>query len=245
MNGFLDFTSILILAVAVGIFLKLRSVLGRRTGNERPPFDPYSRREPLPGREQAGADKTGGEKVITLPRAKQTTGRAPATSARGVEERLGGLAKAGSQAELGLRRIAERDPSFDARAFIDGARSAYEMIVIAFAEGDRRTLKQLLSREVFDSFVSAISAREQRQHKMNSTFVGIDSADFVDAQLSGDTAQVTVRFVSQIISAVHDKEGRIVEGDPNQVATVTDVWTFARDVTSRDPNWTLVATEAA
>jgi predicted lipid-binding transport protein (Tim44 family) len=118
------------------------------------------------------------------------------------------------------------------------------MIVTAFAEGDRKTLKQLLSREVYDGFVSAITEREGRGETIEFKFVGIDKADITGASAKAQTAQVTVRFLSKLVSATHDKAGAVVDGDPTHVGDVTDVWTFARDTTSRDPNWKLVATES-
>ncbi len=113
----------------------------------------------------------------------------------------------------------------------------------AFAEGDRKALKNLLSREVYDGFVSAIAQRESRGETIEFRFVGIDKAEITDAALRGGTEQVTVRFASKLISATHDKTGAVVDGDPVHVGDVTDIWTFARESNSRDPNWKLVATE--
>ena len=118
------------------------------------------------------------------------------------------------------------------------------MIVTAFADGDRKTLKGLLSREVYDGFAEAISDRESRGEQVRSTFVGIEDAAIKSAGVVNSDAQVTVSFTSQIISATLDKDGKVVEGDTEQVAEVRDIWTFARDVRSRDPNWKLVATES-
>ena len=129
-------------------------------------------------------------------------------------------------------------------AFLDGAKAAYEMIVTAFAEGDRKALKNLLSREVYDGFVSAIAQREGRGETIEFRFVGIDKAEITDASLKNGTEQVTVKFHSKLISATHDKTGTVIDGDPVHVGDVTDIWTFARDVSSRDPNWKLVATES-
>ena len=238
MNGFLDVYTIIFLVIAVVIFIRLRSVLGRRTGNERPPFDPFSRREVPP------AAGPGDDKVITLPRrsteGEPTAGRIETAA----EERIKTIAPEGSTLNDGLRAIAAADRSFDPERFIAGARSAYEMIVTAFAEGDRKTLKQLLSREVFDGFVSAIGQRESRQETIEFKFVGIDKAEITEAGLKGGTAQVTVRFLSKLISATHDKDGKVIDGDPVHVGDVTDIWSFARDVAARDPNWKLVATES-
>jgi predicted lipid-binding transport protein (Tim44 family) len=118
------------------------------------------------------------------------------------------------------------------------------MIVTAFATGDRKSLKNLLSREVYDGFETAIRDRESKGETIENKFVSLDNADIIGAELRGNTAQVTVQFVSQLISATRDKAGNVIDGSPDKVTEVTDVWTFARDVSSRDPNWKLVATEA-
>ena len=121
---------------------------------------------------------------------------------------------------------------------------AYEMIVMAYADGDRKALKNLLSREVYDGFETAIADREARGEKVKSTFVGIDKAEITHAETKGSEAQITVRIVSQLISATYDKADALIEGDAENVAEVNDLWTFARDTRSRDPNWKLVATES-
>ena len=118
------------------------------------------------------------------------------------------------------------------------------MIVTAFAAGDRRQLKSLLGKEVYDGFESAIKDREQRGDTVETRFVAIDGATLTAAELRGKTSQVTVRFQSQLVSVTRDKSGAVTDGNPDAVTDVTDVWTFARDVSSRDPNWKLVATEA-
>src|SRR5581483_9338666 len=113
------------------------------------------------------------------------------------------------------------------------------MVVTAFAEGDRRTLKNLLSREVFEGFDAAVSERETKGEKMETRFVSIDNADILQAEQRGKSAQITVRFISKLISVTRDKEDKVIDGSPDKVTDVTDVWTFARDVSSRDPNWKL------
>ncbi len=235
MQDVFDIYTIIFLALAVFIFLRLRSVLGTRTGRERPPYDPYAARKP-------GQPAT--EKVIALPnRNAQTT---PAQTAEPVPagERWKGVAAPGSTLAAGLDAIASADSSFDAKGFIAGARGAYEMIVTAYAEGDRRSLKSLLSREVYEGFEGAIAEREKRGETVESHFVSIDQADITQAEMRQRTAQVTVHFVSKLITATRDKEGKVIDGNAEKVTDVTDIWTFARDVSSRDPNWKLVATEA-
>ena len=237
MDGFVDIYTIIFLAIAVVVFLRLRSVLGRRTGNERPPFDPYSRRESLPG--------AAGDKVIDLPRrAAGPTAEASADIPPAAAERFKSIAPEGSPLNGGLTAVAAADRSFDPDEFVAGAKAAYEMIVTAFAEGDRKSLKQLLSRDVYEGFVAAISEREGRGETIEFRFVGIDKAEITGAAVKGTTAQITVRFLSKLISATHDKDGAVIDGDPVHVGDVTDIWTFARDTTSRDPNWKLIATES-
>src|SRR5262249_22024 len=122
---------------------------------------------------------------------------------------------------------------------------AYEMIVMAFAEGDTTVLGQLLGEDVFEGFERAIREREERSEKVETSLVGINKADLIEAEVKNKSAYVTVKFVSELISATRDAEGEVVEGDPKKVREVTDIWTFAREVTSKNPNWKLVATEAA
>lgn len=121
---------------------------------------------------------------------------------------------------------------------------AYEMIVMAFADGDRKTLKGLLSREVYEGFDAAITDREAKGEVVKSTFVGIEKADIVHAELKDNEENITVRIISQLISATYDKEGKLIDGDADSVAEVNDLWTFSRDIRSRDPNWKLIATES-
>ena len=227
-----DIYTIIFLALAVFIFLRLRSVLGQRTGRERPPYDPISARD---------TPRTAtSDNVVALPGRAPDAGQQPAEPA----ERWKGIAEPGSTVAAGLDAIARDDSSFDAKSFLTGGRAAYEMTVTAYANGDRRQLKNLLGREVYDGFDAAITDREKRGETVETRFVSISSADIVGAEQRGKTAQVTVRFVSQLVSVTRDKAGAVIDGNPDKVTDVTDVWTFARDITSRDPNWKLVATEA-
>jgi predicted lipid-binding transport protein (Tim44 family) len=234
-----DIYTIIFLALAVFIFLRLRSVLGQRTGRERPPSNPYARQPAQP------ADKSD-KKVIPLPNRTGEPAAKPGDSAGEAAvpaEPWKDVAEAGSPVAAGLDAILAADPQFDAKHFLTGARAAYEMIVTAFAEGDRRTLKNLLSRDVYENFEAAIAAREQRGETVESRFVAIDSAAIVGAEQRVKQAQLTLRFVSQMVSVTRDKSGAVIDGNPDKVTDVTDVWTFVRDVSSRDPNWKLVATE--
>jgi predicted lipid-binding transport protein (Tim44 family) len=233
-----DIYTIIFLALAVFIFFRLRSVLGQRTGRERPPYDPYSARD-------AVRSPPASEKIVTLPqRPTEPAVNRPAEPAPPAADRWKDVAESGSSVAAGLDAIAGADPSFDAKHFIAGARAAYEMIVTAFAEGDRRQLRNLLSREVYDGFDAAISERERRGETAESRFVSVDGSTVTAAELRARTAQITLRFVSKLISVTRGRTGDVIDGNAEKVTDVTDVWTFAREVSSRDPNWKVVATEA-
>jgi predicted lipid-binding transport protein (Tim44 family) len=232
-----DIYTIIFLALAVFIFLRLRSVLGQRTGNERPPYD-----RAAPNVVQRTQDNNN---VVPMPGA--VIDQAPLAPSADVApaDRWKGIAEPDTPLAAGLDAIVAHDSSFDPRHFISGARSAYEMIVLAFANGDRRALKDLLSSEVYESFEAVIKDREKHEQKTETRFVSIDKAELVGAEARDRAAQLTVRFVSQMISVTRDKIGAIVDGNPDKVADITDVWTFARDTSSRDPNWKLVGTGSA
>jgi predicted lipid-binding transport protein (Tim44 family) len=227
-----DFITLFFLVAAVLIFLQLRSVLGRRTGNEKPPRDLYTPRDAV------GPDSPDAGKVVTLPRRDAATEEDDRFAA------IDAFAPAGTSLNESLREINKADASFNPKEFVNGARMAYEMIVMAFADGDRKTLKNLLSREVYDGFDAAITERESKGEKVKSTFVGIDKAEIANTEIKGTEVQNTVRIASQLISATYDKADKLIDGDAENVAEVNDLWTFARDTRSRDPNWKLVATES-
>lgn len=238
MNGTFDIYTLLFLVLAVVIFLRLRNVLGRRTGNERPPYDPYSAREA----QSRGKD----DNVVALPRGEEGHGQEDATGqVETAEERIREFMPQEGPVADGLVAIAKADPSFDPKQFLVGAKTAYEMVVTSFAEGNTKVLKSLLSTDVYEGFVGEIKDRQERNEIVDSSFIGINKADVIEAELRSSTAHVTVKFVSQLIRAIRNKSGEVIDGDPKQVRDVTDIWTFARDVTSRDPNWKLVATQAA
>jgi predicted lipid-binding transport protein (Tim44 family) len=236
MSDVFDIYTVIFLALAVFIFLRLRSVLGQRTGRERPPYDPYSARDAV--------RSPATDKVVTLPSRQAETKPRPLEVSPPAADRWKGIADTGSTVAVGLDAVAAAEPGFDGPHFITGARAAYEMIVTAFASGDRRQLRSLLSREVFDGFDAAITEREGRGETAETRFVSIDGSTITAAELRARTAQITVRFVSKLISATRDRNGAVIEGNAEKVTDVTDVWTFARDVSSRDPNWKVVATEA-
>jgi predicted lipid-binding transport protein (Tim44 family) len=232
-----DIYTIIFLALAVFIFLRLRSVLGQRTGSERPPYD-RARREVLGGTQDNNVVPMAGPVI-------DQASPAPTADVASTPDRWKSLAEPGTPLALGLDAIAAQDSSFDPKHFLSGARGAYEMIVLAFANGDRRTLKDLLSSDVYESFDAAIKDREKLEQQTETRFVSIDKVELIGAELRDSAEQLTVRFISQMISATRDKTGTIVDGNAEKISDITDVWTFARDIPSRDPNWKLVGTGSA
>jgi predicted lipid-binding transport protein (Tim44 family) len=232
-----DVTTVVFLALAIFVIWRLRSVLGQKTGHEQPPVDTFSRRDKV---EPTRPAANGADNVVRLPTGGVERAPMPAAPA---PDRWAGVALPNSPVARGLDDIAKIEPGFDARGFLEGAKSAYEMIVTAFAQGDLNTLRPLLAKDVFDGFERAIKDRESRKEKVETTFVSIDKAEMVSAEARGRIGQVTIRFVSKLISATRDASGAVVDGDPEAVVDMTDVWTFARTLGARDPNWQLVATE--
>ena len=144
--------------------------------------------------------------------------------------------------EAGLARIKAADRNFRDKDFLKGARTAFEMVLEAFAAGDVKTLKTLLDGPVYERFAAAIREREKAGHTLESTLVGIEKSEILAAEVQDRHADITVKFVTTQVHATRDASGEIVEGDANAVAPVTDIWTFRRDIRSSNPNWVLVAT---
>ncbi len=215
-EGFQFFDIILLAMLAAFIGLRLRSVLGRRTGNERhhPPD---------------AVKAYGGQE-----------GKVVALNKQGAEA----LAAADTPLGAALGEIAARDQSFDTTRFLESARKAYQIIVTAFAKGDTEALRPLLDDKVYGDFASAIEKREEAEETAETRVLSATSTDIVGATLNGRLAKITIKFVSELLRVINDREGRIIDGHPTVSQEVTDVWTFARDPSSRDPNWALVATRS-
>jgi predicted lipid-binding transport protein (Tim44 family) len=213
-----SFDIILFALVAVFLVLRLRSVLGRRTGNER-------RRAPL-----LRQSEPTGEKVVAFGQRNRTPPPAPTSAAPP------------DAVAAGLAQIREADTGFDPSAFLEGARAAFEMIVAAFAAGDKAQLRPLLSDEVYAPFVGAIDERNAARETLETRITQIKSLDIVEAGLDGRMARVNVKLVSDQLNVLRAHDGSVVDGDPEHPTEKTDFWTFARDTRSSDPNWVLVAT---
>jgi predicted lipid-binding transport protein (Tim44 family) len=242
----IDLFTLISLIVAVIVILKLRSVLGRRTGDEEARVERYRAER---ARQEASTAST--DNVVAMPRRERdAAAAAPAAEATQAEaeERIKTYPSVEPAARAGLIEIARLDPAFDPDSFIRGAKQAYEMIVTAFAEGNRKLLRDLLSRDVNDGFTRAITERETRGEQLDQSFVGIEKADILESEVKSGIASITVRFVSELISATRDKAGAIISGDTQRIKEVTDIWTFSRDISTArartNPNWRLIATQS-
>jgi predicted lipid-binding transport protein (Tim44 family) len=241
-----NYDIILIGLVAIFLILRLRAVLGRRTGNERPPArDPFTPPTPpspptrVGDAPQPSGQQSGNDNVVSLPSA----GSAPRTSSP--TSGPGGIrATVMPAAAGGVAAIHAADPTFEPLGFTAGARAAFGTIVEAFAKGDSAALRPLLDQPTFASFDTAIRGRAERREKAETTLIGFEASDIAGAALEGTTAEVTVRFVSEQINVTRDVEGQVADGNPNEVLKVIDLWTFRRDIKSSDPNWVLVKTES-
>ena len=228
MNDGFQFLDIILFAMVAGfLVLRLRRVLGRRSGDQNRPRDVSANR-------QQEADNDGN--VIEL---TDRTGQADDG------EDLTSDAASDDPLVAGIARIRLADSSFDVDGFAAGARSAFEMVVHAFATADSGTLRSLLSEEVAENFQNAIKTRIEAGETLETTVISIKSANVIEAEVDGRRASVTIKFVSEQVNVTRDTEGRVIEGDPNQVTNITDIWTFARNTRSRDPNWKLVETRSS
>ncbi len=243
--------------VAAVLGWKLYTVLGRRTGHEKR-FDPFGQPEAPTGLPERDAARDNVRKLPEPAGARERAERGQDRPLDRPQDRPldrdrrkieAAVAAIAGDTRRGLDEIRAADAKLDPVDFVAGARIAFEMILNAFAQGDAKALRPLLSDQVFANFNGAIEERNRAKRRLETTLVGILAADIVAATLDKSVdkngeARITVKFLSQQISVTKDSEGRIVEGDPHEVASITDVWTFQRAVKSRDPNWVLVATES-
>jgi len=228
MNSGFPLIEIVIYALIAAFFAyRLKGVLGKRTGSEKQqpnPFEPSSRQE-------SGGDQAA-DNVVRMPDRRGQEEETDPFRAEAAPDSLAG----------GLTQIKIADPSFDERGFLEGAQAAFGMILEAFANGDRQTLRNLQADEVFKVFDDAITARESNGESLETNILEIKQADIVEARMDGRDALVTVKFVSDQTNVSRDRDGEIIDGDPDTVETITDIWTFRRDTGSQDPNWALSET---
>jgi len=202
--------------VAAFLALRLYSVLGKRTGHE-----PLAK----PAEERLGANP--------LPRTIDVPSEVRESAPKAVE----------TGAEIGLRAIVAADPNFDVAQFIDGAKSAYRMILEAFWKGEKETLGWLVDDSVRDEFIAAIDSREAAGETLENRLVTIERAAISEASVEGGVARITVRFDADIAAVTRDKDGTLVSGSMSDAVETHDAWTFARALKSDDPNWKLADTD--
>lgn len=211
---------IVLAGIALFLVLRLKNVLGTRDGFEGP------------------------EKTKPLP--SPAKGRRPELEVieGGFDHDISDHIDMKSKSGQALALMKKAEPSFRVTEFIGGARGAYEMILMAFENGDLATLKQFLSEDVYTSFASVVEARAHEGLTIEATFIGVRELKLTAAEFDKSTneGEITLRFFAELTSVVRDKTGEIVEGNPDEVKRQKDVWTFARILGSDDPNWQLVAT---
>ena len=236
MDEFFDIPTLIVIGVAIFVLFRLRQVLGTRTGTERTPLQR--------AQQQAQKPANGDEKVVQMrpvPQPQPTDGDAERRAIK-IEAEIEQFSRGNAELRDGLKSVVDADPTFGPKSFLEGAKQAYEMIVTAFATGDRKTLKNLLEKDVYDGFERAIADREAAGRKVDFTFVGLPKIDITDADFDKREVRVVVKFNAEVVQATRDKDGTLIEGNADQVQTIADEWTFARNPKSRDPNWKLVAT---
>lgn len=233
-EGFPFFDILLFAMIAAFLILRLRSVLGKRTGHEKHPPEHLFARDA-----EAGKDEE--EKVIHLPGPEAASHEEEDGEVPTVDEKR----KTADKRIVGMIEISSVDPSFNPDAFLEGCAASFEMIIEAFASGDTSTLRSLLNDDVYADFTSAIKAREDAGETLDATLVGIKNMEILEADLDGKFAVITVKFVSDQINVIRDSEGEVTDGNQDYISEVTDIWTFARNPRSRDPNWTLTATRSS
>ena len=248
-DGFQFYDIIFFALIAIFIILRLRGVLGRRTGQHRQRHpDRFARTET----DKPAEENQGQGEIVQLPDRSRPVREAPQDApvdpapprpirapkmeaAPEQDDAVGGL-------RAGVEQIRRADHEFSPRRFATGAQAAFEMVVEAFAKGDTATLRPLLGDDVYDEFAAAIRDRMAEGHVQETTIVALDAAEIISAEMRASTARVTVKFVSQQINVVRDEDGEEVGGDPSLIERVTDIWTFARNTRSSDPNWALIET---
>lgn len=213
---------IIILAmIAAFLGLRLYSVLGRRAEHEE---------ESIPQRFDSGKDEGG--------QGQAAPQYAPAAPQRVIE--MEGVMPA---VERGIREIAQADNRFDLAQFLEGARGAYEMVLEAFWSGDKETLRELCDDDVYEGFAAAIDAREEAGETLDNKLIRIEETRVHSATLDRRTARISVLFVADIAAVTRDRDGNVIAGSLDDAIESRDVWTFARNVSSKDPNWVLDETD--
>lgn len=215
---------IIIALVVVFILLRLRSILGQKTGHENPNFF------------QISIPKTKDNVDAIIQPSDKAKQRTPHDN-----DPYAATLSAGAILQT-INDIKSKDTMFSATTFMDGAKMAFEMIFDAFVKGDKQTLSMLLSQEIYNDFVKNIEERERQENRMETTLLSVAPKDIVNAGLNGNIAQLTVHFESEQVTLERNKKGDIISGDPSNIQHVRDEWIFERDITSKNPNWKIIET---
>ena len=203
MNEAFQYLDILILAVIAGlVLLRLRNLLGRRTGSEKTDRSSFSYEQPQPGKKE----------------------EQPVVTSKPIESKI------------------REDGRFDEDDFLKGASGAYEMIITNFENGNKKILKPLLSEFVMDSFGDVIDQRNSNNETVEFSFIGIESSHILYKDLKKNPMEVTVKFISEMITCIKNSKDEVISGSLNQVQKITDIWTFTKNKNSKSPNWILVST---
>lgn len=218
--------------VAAGLIFWLRSILGTRHGDEKSRPNIYT----LP------TDEKGDPVLDGLPLEAEQLESAEDKIAELAKTPVRGMGVENKAAESGLIEIAQADKDFDIEFFLEGAQEAFVIIVESFAEGDRETLKDLLSSSVYSAFDSAITEREKKEETVETEIHAIKKAEIIEAKLDKKKAFITVRVTADETSVTKDSEGSVIAGHPDKVTEMRDVWVFSRTIRSRDPRWLLEET---
>jgi predicted lipid-binding transport protein (Tim44 family) len=216
---------LILVAIAAFLLYRLRSVIGTKTGHQNP-SDYFG---------NGTGDAVGGpDNVVRLPSARD----------EGPEALLEGLVEPDSPQAEALTAMIHAEPGFEPREFVDGAKQAYEMILMAFEGGDTDTLRQFLADDVYNGFAEVIQRRDEENLTVEARFIGVRDAKVVDAMFteSDQVGEITLRFVGEMVTVVRNAQHEVVEGDPTESQKSIDVWTFGRQMGASDPNWRLVAT---
>lgn len=221
--------------IAAFLIYRLNGVLGTRNGSERQRPNPFGAQPDAPTAPQGKGAVIDGEVVPMAP---------PAMREMTLEGIVDGATDTGGRIRTGLEEIAAADRYFDVHSFVSGARSAFEMVVTAYARGELETLKDLLSPKLYAEFKSGVDARTKAGHTTEIIIHRITKAQIIEAHLGGTMAYITVDFDVEQTTVTRDSSGAVVEGDPERIFNVEDIWTFTRDTRSSDPNWTLIETRA-
>ena len=226
MNTILSPDLIFFLLVAVFLIVRLRSVLGRRTGNEKKSKDIFTYQDSIlePDKKKVLEQKTSLKRKLSvgLP-----------------EKKLNNL-----KSDKGLEKIFYFDKNFSTKKFLEGAKIAFQSIIKTYAKGEINKIKNLLSNNVFSAFSNEIKSRAKKKHSLEHTLISLKSADIEKINVRSSIADIVVKFASEQVNLLKNEKGKILSGNDEYIENHTDYWTFSKDLKSSNPNWRLIVTKS-